>query len=152
MASFAAFGKVRHNLRIKSWLGCMSQGGEGEVPWYFHTYVGSGHFFGCKILNFVIFGGFQKNAYFWGMKILWTFFWVHHKIGLYSGVISMHFRFFFLKVKVQNGEYFLGVGKFSNIFWGARNAWYFLGVNGRCWAWAYVCRKNESTPPPPGCM
>ena len=27
----------------------------------------------------------------------------------------------------------------------------FLGVNGRCWALAYVCRKNESTPlsPPP---
>ena len=31
----------------------------------------------------------------------------HHKIGLYLGVISMHFRVFF-KVKVQNGEYFFG--------------------------------------------
>ena len=30
----------------------------------------------------------------------------HHNIGLYLGVISMHFRVFF-KVKVQNGEYFL---------------------------------------------
>ena len=29
----------------------------------------------------------------------------HHNIGLYLGVISMHFRVFF-KVKVQNGEYF----------------------------------------------
>ena len=36
------------------------------VLWYFHTYVGSGHFFGLKILNFNIFGGFQKNEYiFW---------------------------------------------------------------------------------------
>ena len=24
----------------------------------------------------------------------------------------------------------------------------FFGVMGRCWARAYVCRKNESTPPP----
>ena len=30
----------------------------------------------------------------------------HHNIGLYLGVISMHFSVFF-KVKVQNGEYFL---------------------------------------------
>ena len=37
---------------------------------------------------------------FWGMKILWIFFWGHHKIGLYLGS--------FLKVKVQNGGYFLG--------------------------------------------
>ena len=34
-------------------------------------------------------------------------FWGHHKIGLYFGVIFMHFRVF-LKVKVQNGGYFLG--------------------------------------------
>ena len=31
------------------------------------------------------------------------------------------------------------VAKISNIFW---------GVSGRCWARAYVWRKNESTPPP----
>ena len=29
----------------------------------------------------------------------------HHNIGLYLGVISIHFRVFF-KVKVKNGEYF----------------------------------------------
>ena len=28
-----------------------------------------GPFFGFKILNFNIFGGFQKNEYFWGIKI-----------------------------------------------------------------------------------
>ena len=37
-----------------------------------------------------------------------------HKIGLYLGVISMHFRVFF-KVKVQNGGGGLGVVKISNI-------------------------------------
>ena len=40
-------------------------------------------FFWFKILNLIIFGGFQKNEYFFGMKILWIFFFGHHKIGLY---------------------------------------------------------------------
>ena len=40
----------------------------------------------------------------------------HHKIRLYSGVISMHFRVF-LKVKVLNGGYFLGLLKFQILFW-----------------------------------
>ena len=31
-------------------------------------------FFWFKILNFIIFGGFQKNKYVGGMKILWIFF------------------------------------------------------------------------------
>ena len=44
---------------------------------------------------------------FWGMKILWIFLGGHHKIGLYLGVISMHFMVF-LKVKVQNGGRFGG--------------------------------------------
>ena len=53
-----------------------------------------GTFFWFKILNFNFFGGFQKNKYFLGMKILWIFFGGHHKNGLYLGVISMHFRVF----------------------------------------------------------
>ena len=65
---------------------------------------------------------------FRGMKILCIFFWGHHKIGLYLGVISMHFRVFF-KVKVQNGGYFFGSLKLQiffgvlevpDIFWGER--------------------------------
>ena len=40
----------------------------------------------------------------------------HHKIGLYLGVISMHFRVFFFKVKVQNRGYFLGLLKFQIFF------------------------------------
>ena len=41
-----------------------------------HTYVGSGYFWGFKILNFNIFGGFQKMNIFGGMTILWIFFGV----------------------------------------------------------------------------
>ena len=57
-------------------------------------------------------GGFQKNEYFLGMKILWIFLGAHHKISLYLGVTSMHFWFFF-KVKVQNGGVFWGFLKFQ---------------------------------------
>ena len=46
-------------------LGCTV--GPGGVLCYFHTYVDSGHFWGLKILNFNIFGGFQKNEYFLGV-------------------------------------------------------------------------------------
>ena len=35
----------------------------------------------------------------------------HHKIGLYLGFISMHFRVI-LRVKVQNSGYFFGLLKF----------------------------------------
>ena len=52
------------------------RGGGGGVLRYFHTYSGSGHFLGFKILNFNILRRFQ-NSFFWGggcMKILWIFF------------------------------------------------------------------------------
>ena len=60
---------------------------------------------------------------FGGMKILWIFFifyfifffWGgggYHKIGLYVGVISMHFRVF-LKVKIQKRVYIWGLLKFQ---------------------------------------
>ena len=52
-------------------------------------------FFGVQNFEPHHFLEFQKNEYFWGMKILWIFFGGHHKIGLYLGVISMHFRVFF---------------------------------------------------------
>ena len=78
------------------------------------------------------------------MKILWIYLGGHHKIRLYLGVISMHFWVFFM-VKVQNGGYFRGLLKFQ-IFLGALEIPVFLfcfvflwrGVNGRCWARAYV--------------
>ena len=60
------------------------------------------------------------------MKIVWIFFGGHHKIGLYLGVISMHFKVFsygqgtewgiffgFLKFQI-----FFGVFEIPDIFWG----------------------------------
>ena len=53
-------------------------------------YVGSGHFFLVQY-----FWGFsEKLKFVLGMKILWIFFGGLHKIGLYLGVISMHFCHF----------------------------------------------------------
>ena len=52
----------------------------------------------------------------------------------------MQFRVFF-KVKVQNLDIFL-VAKISNIFLGCLKFLIFLGVNGRCWVRAYVCKKK----------
>ena len=47
----------------------------------------------------------------------------HHKIGIYLGVISMHFRVFF-KVKVSNISNILGVLEIPDIFF------FFLGGGG----------------------
>ena len=71
-------------------------GGGGGLLWYFHVYVGSGHFLflGFKILNFIFWGVFRKINIFGGTKILWISFGGHHKIGLYLGAISIHFRVF----------------------------------------------------------
>ena len=57
-----------------------------------------------------------KINYDSGMKILWIFFGGHHKIGLYLGVITMHFRVSFS----QGTEWgiFWGFAKISDIFLG----------------------------------
>ena len=55
---------------------------------------------------------------FWGMKILWIFFGGLHKIGLYLGFISMHFRVFSLGQGTEWGL-FLRLLKFQIFFWGA---------------------------------
>ena len=78
-----------------------------------------------KILNFNIFGGFQKNEQFLGYEDFMDTFWGHHKIGLYLGVISIHFRVFF-KVRVQNWGYFSGSLKFQ-IFFGVLEIPEFFG-------------------------
>ena len=60
-----------------------SQGGGGGTLIF--SYIRRlGSFLGFRNLNFNSFWGFQKNEYFWG----------HHKIGLYLGVISMYFNVF----------------------------------------------------------
>ena len=72
-------------------------------------------FWGSKFLNFDIFGFFQKNEYSFGYEdFVDVFFGGHHKIGLYLGVISMHFRVF-LRSRYRIGDIF-GVAKISNIF------------------------------------
>ena len=52
---------------------------------------------------------------FWGMKILLRFFGGHHKIGLYSGVISLHFRVFSYGQGTEWGYFFF---KFQIFFGG----------------------------------
>ena len=109
-------------------------GGKGEVPWYFHIHVGSDHFVGFKILNFIFFfwggggrgggGGGAENEYFWGNEDFVEIF-LGGSLQNWTGfrrVISMHFRVF-SSVHDQNsyGD-ILGGAKISNIFWGY--AWY----------------------------
>ena len=96
----------------------------GGILLYVHTYICSGHFLGFKNLNCNIFLFIRKMNSFWGKKILCIFIWGHLKIGLYIGVISMHFR-------VQNAGYFLGVSKISNIFLECMKFLIFFWVNGR---------------------
>ena len=50
--------------------------------------------FWVQNFEFLIFGVFSKINIFWDMKILLIFSKGHHKIGLYLGIISMHFRVF----------------------------------------------------------
>ena len=68
--------------------------GEGPGTLMFSYVRRLGSFFGVSKFEFIYILGFQKNKYFWGMKILWILFRGHHKIRLYLGVISMHFRVF----------------------------------------------------------
>ena len=58
----------------------------------FRTYIGSGYFFGFKILNFNFIFGFQKTEYFWGMTILWIFF--SGGVGGGGWVSSQHWTIF----------------------------------------------------------
>ena len=66
------------------------------------------------------FGVFRKMNIFWGMKIFWIFLGGHHKIGLYLGVISMHFRVFSYGQGME-WRYFGGLLKFQ-IFLGCLNS------------------------------
>ena len=67
-------------------------------------------------MNIDIFWGFQKNKYSFGYEdFVDVFFLGHHKIGLYLGVISMHFFGLFLRAIYRIGDIF-GVAKISNIF------------------------------------
>ena len=90
--------------------------GGGGVLRYFHTYVGSVHFFWFKILNFNIFLGFQKNEYFLGILRFFGYFLGSSQNWASLRVISMQFRVF-LRSMYRIGIFFW-VAKISNIFWG----------------------------------
>ena len=73
---------------------------------------------GVQNFEFNIFGGFQKNEDYVDIFFFWGRGGVITKLD-YMG----HFcAFWGLKVKVQNGGYFLGLLKFKIFFWGARNS------------------------------
>ena len=71
---------------------CVCGGGGGTLVFSCIQRLGS--FFGVKNFEFHIFGSFQKKKKLGGTKILWIFLGGHHKIGLYLGTNSMHFRVF----------------------------------------------------------
>ena len=56
----------------------------------------------------------------------------HYKIGLYLGVFLCILGSF-LKVKVQNGGYVIGLLKFQIFFLGCLKFLIYFRVNGRCW-------------------
>ena len=73
----------------------MKEEGDSQAGTLIFSYIlRLGSFLGFKILNLNILLGFRKINIFWGMKILSIFLGGHHKIRLYLGVISMHFRVF----------------------------------------------------------
>ena len=64
-------------------------------------------------LEFQYVWGFSQNElFFLSNEDIVDNFWGHHKIGLVSGVNSMHFMVFF-KVNVQNGDIFGGCYNFE---------------------------------------
>ena len=71
---------------------------------------------------------------FGGMKIF--FFLVITKLDYIKGSF-LFILGYFLKVNVQNGGYFGELLKFEIFFWCLKFL-IFFGVNGRCWARAYV--------------
>ena len=62
---------------------------------------------------FFLGGGVQKYHYFWVFE---DFVDISLQTGLVLGVISIHFRFFFLKVNVQDGDIIWGSPKLQKKF------------------------------------
>ena len=75
---------------------CVCVWGGGGVTLIFSYIHRLGPFFSFKILNFNTLGGGggQRNEYFLECEDFVDIFLGHHQIGLYLGVISMHFRVF----------------------------------------------------------
>ena len=79
--------KIQPSIRRTIIKGKLVWGGGTLIFSYIHRL---GAFLGFKIFNLTILGVFRKMNMFG----VWIFFWGHHKIGLYLGVISMYFRVF----------------------------------------------------------
>ena len=80
-----------------------------------------GSFLGGSNFEVPFFWGFKKNENFWGLKVLWIFFWVITKLDYMKGSF-LYILGSFLKAMVQNGGGGGGifrVAKISNVFWGA---------------------------------
>ena len=78
-----------------------------------------GSFFGVQNFEFQYFlGVFNKINIFWGYKDFVDIVWGYYKIGLYLGVISMHFRVFSEGQGTKWG-YFFGLLKFQIFIWDA---------------------------------
>ena len=69
-------------------------GGGGGVTLIFSYIRGLGSFFWAQNFVFHYIWGLSKNEYCWGYEDFVDIFGGHHKIGLYLGAISMHFRVF----------------------------------------------------------
>ena len=82
--------------------------GGGGVLRYFHTYVGSGHFLGFKILNFNFLEGFQKNEYFFGCDDFMDIFGGHYKNWTIFRGDFYAFKGFFLRSRYRMGGIFGG--------------------------------------------
>ena len=78
-----------------------------------------GLFFGFNILNFNIFGGFQKNEYFLGYEDFVDIFLGSPQNWPIFRVISIHFRVFYIGQSTEWGILFPrggGGGGYSDIF------------------------------------
>ena len=80
-------------------------------------------------MNFNIFWGFQKNEYFLWYEGIVDIFWVITQLDYILGSFLCIF-WSFLKIKVQNGGYFLGLLKF-HIFFGMLEIPHFFGGDER---------------------
>ena len=86
----------------------MPRGGGGGGALIFSYIRRLGSFLCVKFRISIFVWVFRKVNIFLGMKLLWIIFGDHHKIGLYLGVISMHFRGLFLTSRYRMGDMFWG--------------------------------------------
>ena len=106
----------------------MGGGGGGGGTLIFSYVCDTGYFLGFKILNFNIFWGLEKTEYYWGYEDFVDIFGGYEDFVDTFGVITKLdyiYRSFicilgsFLKAKVQNGGFFLGLLKFQIFIRGA---------------------------------